>query len=207
MEAYLTIGKESHSEYEEKRSRFLGVAIPCTTEEEVTARLAELRSKYWDARHNVYAYILKNGASRFSDDGEPHGTAGKPVLDVLAGSGLVDVLIVVTRYFGGTLLGTGGLVRAYSAAARDAVNAAQRVMMCTCVTYEINCPYPEHQRLMRLLEDNGATVVDTVFAADVTVKFALKEENCDNFLALLTEVFSARLSAKELERAFSAINL
>ena len=207
MEAYLTIGKESHSEYEEKRSRFLGVAIPCTTEEEVTAHLAELRSKYWDARHNVYAYILKNGASRFSDDGEPHGTAGKPVLDVLAGSGLVDVLIVVTRYFGGTLLGTGGLVRAYSAAAKDAVNAAQRVMMCPCVTYEINCPYPEHQRLMRLLEDNGATVEDTVFAADVTEKFALKEENCDDFLASLTEVFSARLSAKELERAFSAINL
>ena len=205
MEEYLTLLEESHAEYEEKRSRFLSVAIPCTTEEEVTERLAEIRSKYWDARHNVYAYILKNGASRFSDDSEPHGTAGKPVLDVLSGSGLVDVLVVVTRYFGGTLLGTGGLVRAYSTAAREALANAQRVRMCPCVTYEIACTYPDHQRLSRLLSDYNATVEDTVFGADVTVCFALQEESCENFIHSLTETFSAKLTARELKRDFSPI--
>lgn len=205
MEEYLTVSEESYAEYDEKRSRFLAVLIPCDSEEKVAGRLAELRSKYWDARHNVYAYILKNGASRFSDDGEPHGTAGKPVLDVLAGSGLSDVLMVVTRYFGGVLLGTGGLVRAYSTAARSAIEAAQIVRMCPCTVFSVNCPYPDHQRLIRLIEDYNGNVTDTEFAADITVKFMLQAKDIEPFCDALREVFSARLVAEEKESGFSPV--
>lgn len=205
MDAYLTVTNESHGEYEEKRSRFLAVLIPCQTEEQVIERLASLRSKYWDARHNVYAYILKNGASRFSDDGEPHGTAGKPVLDVLAGSGLTDALIVVTRYFGGVLLGTGVLVRAYSTAARSAIEAAQIVKMCPCTGFEINCPYSDHQRLMRLISDHGGNVTDTEFAADISVKLMVQAKDIEPFLVALRETFSARLEAVEGESGYSPV--
>ena len=207
MEAYFTIGSESCGEYEEKRSRFLAVAVPCSSEEEVSAKLSEIRSKHWDARHNVYAYILQNGTSRFSDDGEPHGTAGKPVFDVLSGSGLTDVLIVVTRYFGGVLLGTGGLVRAYSASAKAALDTAERVKMCPCISFEITCPYTDHQRLTRLLSDHNANIIDTIFAADVTLQFTLQYEDKTKFLSSLTETFAARLEAKEGECKFAPIFL
>lgn len=207
MDAYLTVTRESHAEYDEKRSRFLAVLIPCETEEQVTEKLAALRTKYWDARHNVYAYILKNGASRFSDDGEPHGTAGKPVLDVLSGSGLTDVLMVVTRYFGGVLLGTGGLVRAYSTAARGAVEAAEIVRMCPCTGFIINCPYPDHQRLIRLIEDHGGNVTDTEFAADISVKFMLQAKDIEPFTDALRETFSARLEAVEGESGYSPVSV
>ena len=207
VEAYFTIAEQSNGEYDEKRSRFLAVAIPCSTEEEVTRHLADLRSKYWDARHNVYAYILQNGASRFSDDGEPHGTAGKPVLDVLAGSGFTDVLIVVTRYFGGVLLGTGGLVRAYSTSAKAAIEAAVRVKMCPCTSFEINCPYTDHQRLLRLLENHHGNIVDTEYAADITLKFTLQQEDIEPFKSALIETFAARLTAKEGKSEFAPVFL
>lgn len=130
MESYITVSGESVGEYSEKRSRFIATLRHTETEEQAAAFLAEMRSKYWDARHNCYAYSMSGGTlKRFSDDGEPHGTAGKPILDIIDGSGLTDIMIVVTRYFGGVLLGTGGLVRAYSAAAREAVANANRVKM------------------------------------------------------------------------------
>ena len=153
MNSYITINSVHSTELTEKKSRFIATISPCKTEEEATAFLNSLRSRYWDARHNVYAYILRDGTARFSDDGEPHGTAGKPVLDVLSGSGLTDVIIVVTRYFGGILLGTGGLVRAYSASAKQTVDSVQRVEMCPCMSCEIVCPYPDHQRLVALITD------------------------------------------------------
>ena len=112
---YKTIRNAAEDEFVEKRSRFIGHALPVTTEEEALAFIAEMKSKYWDASHNVYAYILREGGiQRFSDDGEPQGTAGIPTLDVLRKEGLTDLVVVVTRYFGGILLGGGGLVRAYS---------------------------------------------------------------------------------------------
>lgn len=207
MEEYLTVLTESNAEYDEKRSRFLAVLIPCQTEEQVMEQLSALRSKYWDAKHNVYAYILKNGASRFSDDGEPHGTAGKPVLDVLAGSGLTDVLVVVTRYFGGILLGTGGLVRAYSTAARDAIEAAQKVKMCPGTEFTINCGYSDHQRLVRLIQDYNGNIKDTHFTAEISVKFVLSFKDIEAFQDALRETFSARLQLIEGESSYSPINL
>ncbi len=204
MNSYITIKTLEIAELTEKKSRFIATLAPCTTEEEATAVLAEIKSKYWDARHNVYAYILRNGTIRFSDDGEPHGTAGKPVLDVLSGSVLTDVIVVVTRYFGGILLGTGGLVRAYSGAAKLAVDNAQRLEMCPCVWCRIVCDYQNHQRLITLINDNGGTVTNEEFTDNVTVSFSFKEQDIDAFEADLCEVFSARLKNERVKNDFSA---
>lgn len=198
MESYITVSGESVGEYSEKRSRFIATLRHTETEEQAAAFLAEMRSKYWDARHNCYAYSMSNGTlKRFSDDGEPHGTAGKPILDIIDGSGLTDITIVVTRYFGGVLLGTGGLVRAYSAAAREAVAAAERVKMTPCTVYKARCGYSELERLTKLITDNGGRVENTVYAADVELEFYLEDSACDGFLLKLKEMFAARISALE----------
>ena len=198
MESYITVSGESVGEYSEKRSRFIATLRHTETEEQAAAFLAEMRSKYWDARHNCYAYSLSHGAlKRFSDDGEPHGTAGKPILDIIDGSGLTDITVVVTRYFGGVLLGTGGLVRAYSAAAREAVAAAERVRMTPCTVYKARCGYSELERLTKLITDCGGRVENTVYGADVELEFHLEDLACGGFLSKLKEMFAARISAEE----------
>ena len=198
MESYITVSGESVGEYSEKRSRFIATLRHTETEEQAAAFLAEMRTKYWDARHNCYAYSLSHGAlKRFSDDGEPHGTAGKPILDIIDGSGLTDITVVVTRYFGGVLLGTGGLVRAYSAAAREAVAAAERVRMTPCTVYKARCGYSELERLTKLITDCGGRVENTVYGADVELEFHLEDLACGGFLLKLKEMFAARISAEE----------
>ena len=201
MESYITVSGESAGEYSEKRSRFIATLRHTETEEQAAAFLAEMRSKYWDARHNCYAYSLSRGAlKRFSDDGEPHGTAGKPILDIIDGSGLTDITIVVTRYFGGVLLGTGGLVRAYSAAARQAVAAAERVKMTPCTVYKARCGYSELERLTKLIADCGGRVENTVYAAEVELSFYLEDSACESFLIKLKETFAARICAEETDK-------
>ena len=153
MQEYITIDGVYTAEYNEKHSRVIATAFHCESEEQASSIIAAQKNKYWDARHNVYAYLLQDGTARFSDDGEPHGTAGKPVLDVIKGSGITNVLIVVTRYFGGILLGTGGLVKAYSTSAKDSLKSAQCVQMCACTEYRINCDYGDYDRLVRLIND------------------------------------------------------
>lgn len=198
MESYITVSGESVGEYSEKRSRFIATLRPIETEEQAAEFLAEMRSKYWDARHNCYAYSISRGTlKRFSDDGEPHGTAGKPILDIIDGSGLTDIMIVVTRYFGGVLLGTGGLVRAYSAAAREAIAAAERIKMTPCTVYKASCGYSELERLTKLISDCGGRVGNTVYAADVELVFYLEDSSCEDFLLKLKEMFAARISAEE----------
>lgn len=204
MDSYITIKATDSAELTEKKSRFIATLAPCTTEEEAAEVLASVKSKYWDARHNVYAYILRSGTVRFSDDGEPHGTAGKPVLDVLSGSGLTDVIVVVTRYFGGILLGTGGLVRAYSGTAKLVIDGAQRVEMCPCVWCKIVCDYQNHQRLITLINDKGGTVTNEEFTDNVTVSFSFKEQDIDAFEKDLCEAFSARLKNERIKNDFSA---
>lgn len=206
MEEYITILGESVAEYTEKRSRFIATARHCETEEEALSFIEEMRSKYWDARHNVYAYSVGN-SSRFSDDGEPHGTAGKPMLDVIKGEEITDVAVVVTRYFGGVLLGTGGLVRAYSKATKDAIKEAQKAQMIPCIVYETRCEYSEHQKLMYLLENSGAEIENTEFGADVAVQFSLKTEDTEKFLKSLSETFSARIAAEEQCRKVTAFKI
>lgn len=203
MEEYTTIAIPAQGEYEEKRSRFIALIAPVDDAEQAAALISQMRSKYFDARHNVYAYILKDGTARFSDDGEPHGTAGKPVLEVLSGSGITNAVIIVTRYFGGVLLGTGGLVRAYTAAAKDAVEHCDPVVMCKCVSCTVECGYSELRVLKELIEKHGGIMTDTQFAERVTVCFDIRTEDTAGFDAALTETFSARLSAVYGEEKFS----
>lgn len=197
MKSYLTVSGESCGEYTEKRSRFIATLRRCENEKQATDFLAEMCSKYWDARHNVSAFVLnENSIKRFSDDGEPHGTAGKPVLEVIEGAGLTDTAVVVTRYFGGVLLGTGGLVRAYSAAAKAAVDAAEKVMMTPCAVYYTVCPYSDHARIINLIERRGGTVQNTDFGAEIKLEYYFKTEDSAGFLSDLSETFSARLAAE-----------
>ena len=199
MESYITVSGESVGEYSEKRSRFIATLRHTETEEQAAAFLAEMRSKYWDARHNCYAYSMSGGTlKRFSDDGEPHGTAGKPILDIIDGSGLTDIMIVVTRYFGGVLLGTGGLVRAYSAAASEAVANANRVKMTPCTVYKASCGYSELERLTKLIGDCGGSLENTVYTENVELEFYLEISCCEDFLLKLKETFAARITAEEI---------
>ena len=195
----MTVSGESVGEYSEKRSRFIATLRHIETEEQAAAFLAEMRSKYWDARHNCYAYSISRGTlKRFSDDGEPHGTAGKPILDIIDGSGFTDIMIVVTRYFGGVLLGTGGLVRAYSAAAREAVALAKRVRMTPCTVYKAKCGYAELERLTKLIADCGGSSENTVYTENVELEFYLENYACEDFLLKLKETFAARITAEEI---------
>lgn len=203
MEEYTTIACSAQGEYEEKRSRFIALIAPVTDAEQAAELIAKTRSKYFDARHNVYAYILKDGTARFSDDGEPHGTAGKPVLEVLSGSGITDAVIIVTRYFGGVLLGTGGLVRAYTAAAKDALEHCSPVVMCKCVSCTVECEYSDLRVLKDIIDRQGCSITDTLFAERVTVCFDIKTESTDSFDSALRETFSARLSAVYGKEKFS----
>lgn len=200
----MTVAARSDGFYEEKRSRFLASVYPCGDARRAAQLVADARSEYWDARHHVYAWILRDGSSRFSDDGEPHGTAGKPVFDLLSAAGLIDTAVIVTRYFGGTLLGTGGLVRAYSAAARAALENAQRVLMCPCVRYEVVCPYAEHRLLERLIGDCGGNLAGCDFGADVTLNAVFRTADAPLFLQKVREAFSARLCPRELGTEYSA---
>lgn len=201
MSKFLTILEDSSAEYVEKRSRFIANLKHCETEEEATAFLSEMRSKYWDARHNVFAYCVEGGSlCRFSDDGEPHGTAGKPVLDVIAGSEIKNIAIVVTRYFGGVLLGTGGLVRAYSKSAKDAVENATVVEMIPCTVYSTVCEYSDHQKLVALVESSGGKIENTEFTDKITLYYSFKDEDFKSFEPKLCEHFSARLGFSEEEK-------
>lgn len=207
MQEYKTVNGSYTAEYIEKRSRFIAVCFHCESENQANQIIAEQKSIYWDARHNVYAYLLKDGTARFSDDGEPHGTAGMPVLEVIKGSGLTDILVVVTRYFGGTLLGTGGLVRAYSTSTRDAIDGSAKVLMCTCSCFEACCPYSDFDRLTRLIDDCGGIVKNTEFTDKVTVEFYFKNTDRDDFLNKLCETFASKISAELKEELFFPFNL
>ena len=183
MAEYKTVLGSFKSEYTTERARFIATVKHVESEEQATDFIKELKSVFWDARHNVYAYSIKDGnLKRFSDDGEPQGTAGKPVLDVINGNNLVDVAVVVTRYFGGILLGTGGLVRAYSKSAKDCVLGAQTVLMKPCSVYEVICRYSDYNTLEYLLTNFSAEVKESVFEANIRVNFAIESEKEAQFL-------------------------
>ena len=174
---YVTLRHEASAEFEEKRSVFIGYAKPVKTEAEAMEFVKKIRGKHGDARHNVFAYTLGGGVTaRYSDDGEPQGTAGIPVLDVLRKSGVDDACIVVTRYFGGILLGAGGLVRAYSAAAKMALDAAEIATFEPYTEFSLTCTYPEYQKISAELPRFSAIIDDTDYADNVTVKFAIKSD-------------------------------
>ncbi|MBO7519294.1 MAG: YigZ family protein [Clostridia bacterium] len=196
MNEYITVKRESAGQYIEKHSRFLGFLVPCGNESEAAARINEKRKEYWDARHAVYAYVLADGTARFSDDGEPHGTAGKPVLEVLKSSGIKNAAIIVVRYFGGILLGTGGLVRAYTAAASSAVENAEKTKVSAGDEFSVSASYGDYDKLVFLLREAGADIVKTEFLDSVRVVFSVQSEKSENCLKSIKEAFSSSVLPK-----------
>ena len=201
---YTTIQKLAEAEIVEKRSRFIATVKPVKTEEEALAFLNELRQKYWNATHNVYAYIIKDGATRYSDDSEPQGTAGMPVLEVLRREGLHNVLCVVTRYFGGILLGAGGLVRAYTKSAKLGVDAAGISMKRVWETVDVPCAYNLFERLRGEVEAFDGMVLDVEYGADVTIHAILPQTRTEEFLARVVDASNGRASGTVLGQQYRA---
>lgn len=195
MDEYLIPTKDADAELIEKKSRFIGHIFRTETEEEALARLKEMRDTYWDATHNVYAYVIKDGPTRFSDDGEPGGTAGMPVLDVLQREGVYNVCCVVTRYFGGTLLGTGGLVRAYSRSAKIALDAAGLSQKRVWERVEIPCPYGLFEQVKNEIAAHDGMIQTTDFGADVQIGAIFPAAGTEAFLRRLTDLSSGRVTA------------
>lgn len=188
MPDYKTIHGNSTFEYEEKRSRFIATAAFADTEEKALAVLERVRAANRTARHNVYAYQLQNGRTRYSDDGEPAKTAGTPVLEAIGHAGLSDVIVVVTRYFGGILLGTGGLVRAYTAAASGALRQAELVSMRLVVDCSLQVPYPLFEQAQRMIKESGAKLQEPVFADAVTLLWRMPAGEEAQLCASLAEL-------------------
>ena len=204
MQEYKTVEKEASDFFIEKKSKFIGYAKPVKTQEEAVEFISEIKSKHWDATHNVYAYVLReNNIQRYSDDGEPSGTAGVPVLDVMLKESLVDVCVVATRYFGGTLLGAGGLVRAYSHTSKIALEAAGIITMAQCSVMSAEVDYSFYDRLNILLSDFSAVILDTSFSDKVCVEFSVKENIVDSLNAKLIDVSNGKYALKFLRSEFS----
>lgn len=193
MEQYLIPAKEGASEYIEKKSRFLGLIVPVTTEAEARAQLDAVKKREYDARHNCWAYILHSGQKRYSDDGEPQGTAGQPILNVLEREGVQDVLCVVTRYFGGILLGAGGLCRAYTKAAKDALGDAGISELRPWSVLRLDCPYALFERVKLELEKRGGTVISSEYGAQIALTAALPEPGEAVFAKALQELSAGSL--------------
>ena len=205
MEQFLVPAGEGASEYMEKKSRFLGLIVPVTTEAEARARLEAVKKQEYDARHNCWAYILHSGQKRYSDDGEPQGTAGQPILNVLEREGVQDVLCVVTRYFGGILLGAGGLVRAYAHGAKIAVDAAGRSIKRIWTNVYLPCPYSWYERIRLEVAAFGGMIRETQFGADVELDLLLPEEQTQGFLERVTDLSAGTIEGligKQEYRAF-----
>lgn len=189
MAEYRTISGTSTFEYEEKRSRFIGLAAFADTEEKALAVLSRVRAENRTARHNVYAYVLREGGrSRYSDDGEPAKTAGTPVLEAIGHAGLSDVIVVVTRYFGGILLGTGGLVRAYTAAASGALARAEIVTMREVVACRVRLPYSLFEQAQRLIQAAGGKCDQPEFDDAVTLCWKMPAGTEGELLGALREL-------------------
>ncbi|MBR3290304.1 MAG: YigZ family protein [Clostridia bacterium] len=201
---YMTVAKRAAAEFTERRSRFLSAIEPVSSEAEAQEKIAAVKKEYWDARHTVYAYVLRDGQTRrYSDDGEPQGTAGLPVLEVLERRGLTDCLITVTRYFGGILLGTGGLTRAYSHAAALAVEAVKPVRMRRCVQVRIRCDYAAYGWLSPLLLTCGQ-VCGSDFADEVVLSALIPRDTFLQAERQITEQSAGRLKPEVLGEVMAA---
>ena len=189
MESYRTVQGTAEAELEDCRSRFIAQLSFADTEEKALAFLEAVRAKHKTAAHNVYAYVLREGARmRYSDDGEPQKTAGLPTLEVIQHAGLTDVITVVTRYFGGVLLGTGGLVRAYTQATQAGIEAAELVVVSRCVDIEVRAAYGKYDQLVRIASDCGAKVLDTVYDDAVTLRLRMLDGTQEPLLLKITEL-------------------
>ncbi|MBQ1820989.1 MAG: YigZ family protein [Clostridia bacterium] len=195
LKPYRTVGAASETEYVINRSRFIGRCFPVSDEQEALSILEGIRKQHWDATHNCFAYRLKSGAARYSDDGEPQGTAGLPMMEVLKKRDLYDLLVVSTRYFGGILLGAGGLVRAYTRSASDAIEASGLVLMEPCTTYSVLVPYPYRNAVWTVFDRFG-TIEHADYGEAIACTFRCRTSDADAFLKALTERTEGRISAE-----------
>ncbi len=203
MESYTTVRREGVFEYEDRKSVFIGTAVPVSTEQDALAFIAFIKKKYPDARHHVYAYVLReNSAMRFSDDHEPQGTAGMPVLDAIRKNGCTDVAIVVIRYFGGTLLGTGGLVRAYSAAAVGALENAEIITYDIYTEIKMVVSYSDYQRITPIISEYNFRISDTVYSDSVVINGRITKQYATDFINTVNESTSGRVKCEILQEIF-----
>ena len=204
MDEYLVPSEYGEDEFIEKKSRFIGRIWPVETEEEALARIQEMKKKHYDATHNCWAYIIRDGAVRFSDDGEPGGTAGVPMLQVLQREGLFNAVCVVTRYFGGILLGAGGLVRAYTKGAKIAVDAAGKSMKRVWTVLYVPCPYSFYERVRLEVEAFGGIVRKADFGAEVELELLFPEAKTKAFLDRLTDMTAGTVESMEIGQEYRA---
>lgn len=204
MDEYLVPSEYGEDEFIEKKSRFIGRIWPVETEEEALTRIQEMKKKHYDATHNCWAYIIRDGAVRFSDDGEPGGTAGMPMLQVLQREGLFNAVCVVTRYFGGILLGAGGLVRAYTKGAKIAVDAAGKSMKRVWTVLYVPCPYSFYERVRLETEAFGGIVRKADFGAEVELELLFPEAKTQEFLDRLTDMTAGTVESMEIGQEYRA---
>lgn len=205
LKEYRTILEPGTDQIIEKKSRFIGYIRHTETEEEANAFINEIRKKHFDARHNCFAYSVdgQQQTIRFSDDGEPGGTAGKPILEVITGKGLCDVCIIVTRYFGGTLLGTGGLVRAYTDAAKACIDATDMVTKCLVVPMRLTTNYTDFGKIQYLLGSHNISVLDSEYGENVAVRIEVLVDDVPMIVKQLTEVTAARVQIEQEDAVYS----
>ena len=204
MEEYLVPTGYGEDEFTEKRSRFIGRVWLVETEEEALSKIQEMKQKHHDATHNCWAYIIRDGAARFSDDGEPGGTAGNPMMQVLQKENLFNVVCVVTRYFGGVLLGAGGLVRAYTKGAKLAVDAAGKSIKRVWSVLYLPCPYNFYERVRLETEAFGGVIRDTQFGAEVEMEILIAQGETEAFLNKLTDMTAATVEAMVVGQEYRA---
>ena len=204
MDEYLVPSGYGEDEFIEKRSRFIGRVWLVETEEEALARIQEMKKQHYDATHNCWAYVIRDGAMRFSDDGEPGGTAGNPMMQVLQREELYNVVCVVTRYFGGTLLGAGGLVRAYTKGAKIAIDAAGKSMKRVWSVLYVPCPYTYYERMKLEVEAFGGIIRDTQFGAEVELEILVAQPQTEAFLEKLTDMTAGTVEGMEIGQEYRA---
>lgn len=205
MTEYFVPTKEAEASFVEKRSQFIGHVWPVDSEEEARAHIEETKKKHYDARHNCWCYLIKDGPVRYSDDGEPQGTAGQPMLGVFQKEGVTNVCCVVTRYFGGILLGAGGLARAYTQSAKDALDAAGVSVVRRWVELAVECPYSFLERVKNETAALDGVVGEVEYAAGVTVHALLPEERAGAFAGRVTELSAGSFAAIELGEQYKGV--
>ncbi len=203
-EYYLPTGYGT-AEFVEKKSRFIGEIWPVSTEEEARQRVADVKKKYHDARHSCWCFLLRDGTIRYSDDGEPQGTAGQPMLEVFSRAGITDCVCVVTRYFGGVLLGTGGLVRAYTKSAKDALDAAGITVERLWDRLLVPCSYGQFEKVRQETQRHGGVIEDTDYGADIMLTVLTPEGSTQAYLEGLTELSAGTIEGEKLEQVFRGV--
>ena len=205
MTEYYLPTRYGTAEFVEKKSRFIGEIWPVSTEEEARQRVADVKKKYHDARHSCWCFLLRDGTIRYSDDGEPQGTAGQPMLEVFSRAGITDCVCVVTRYFGGVLLGTGGLVRAYTRSAKDALDAAGVTVERLWDRLLVPCSYGQFEKVRQETQRHGGVIEDTDYGADIMLTVLTPEGSTQAYLEGLTELSAGTIEGEKLEQVFRGV--